>query len=489
MAVPSHFMGQDGFIWFVGVVEDRNDPEKIGRVRVRCLGYHTENLESLSTANLPWAHVMHPVTGPSMHGLGNTPSFLVEGSWVIGFFRDSLEKQQPIIIGSLPGIPYAEADPTKGFNDPRSKESKQEIYRATPKYGPYPGEISHSGHSVGETDTSRLAQGKMSETHSSLKTRRDMKQTDVPKAQMPWIPTVEDNPGTEDEIDDETFKVREKRTYWDEPNPKGIEKSANPYISAKYPFNHVYESESGHIHEVDDSPGAERLLTQHHAGGFEEIHAEGTKVVKVIGDNYEIIAGDSNVYINGNVNLTIKGTKRELIQGDYVLEVEGNYTRKIHKSERVKIGAGPAGGNLETEIKGNFAYNIDDDVKGRIGRDVDIEIDRNESRTVNGYFDNIVSGDYTILNYGAKGVAIGATQNISATTTSGIVSFKSGSKLNIKSKTAMTINSETSITETASTFIEEESGSTFQSTAGTVYQIHSGGGSPTATNRVDINPA
>ena len=99
MPEQSYFMGQDGFIWFVGVVEDRNDPERIGRVRVRCLGFHTEDLIELPTADLPWAHVMHPVTNPSMQGLGSTPSFLVEGSWVIGFFRDAQEKQQPVIIG------------------------------------------------------------------------------------------------------------------------------------------------------------------------------------------------------------------------------------------------------------------------------------------------------------------------------------------------------------------------------------------------------
>ena len=43
MAEQSNFMGQDGFSWFVGVVEDRNDPLKLGRVRVRCLGYHTSD--------------------------------------------------------------------------------------------------------------------------------------------------------------------------------------------------------------------------------------------------------------------------------------------------------------------------------------------------------------------------------------------------------------------------------------------------------------
>ena len=100
----SYFMGRDGFNWFVGVVEDRNDPEQVGRVRVRCLGYHTEDVVALPTADLPWSHVMHPVTDPSMQGLGSTPSWLVEGAWVVGFFRDN-EFQQPLIITKEPYNP------------------------------------------------------------------------------------------------------------------------------------------------------------------------------------------------------------------------------------------------------------------------------------------------------------------------------------------------------------------------------------------------
>ena len=100
----SYFMGRDGFQWFIGVVEDRNDPEQIGRVRVRCLGYHTEDVVALPTADLPFAHVMHPVTDPSMQGIGTTPSWLTPGSWVVGFWRDN-EFQQPLIIGTLPGTP------------------------------------------------------------------------------------------------------------------------------------------------------------------------------------------------------------------------------------------------------------------------------------------------------------------------------------------------------------------------------------------------
>ena len=37
------FMGKNGFVWFYGVVEDRHDPLYLGRVRVRCIGWHTDD--------------------------------------------------------------------------------------------------------------------------------------------------------------------------------------------------------------------------------------------------------------------------------------------------------------------------------------------------------------------------------------------------------------------------------------------------------------
>jgi hypothetical protein len=47
MADQSYFMGLDGFVWFTGVVEDRNDPEALGRVRVRCVGFHSDSVVDL----------------------------------------------------------------------------------------------------------------------------------------------------------------------------------------------------------------------------------------------------------------------------------------------------------------------------------------------------------------------------------------------------------------------------------------------------------
>ena len=222
------------------------------------------------------------------------------------------------------------------------------------------------------------------------------------------------------------------------------------YISSQYPYNHVHESESGHIHEIDDSPGAERLFTQHKSGTFEEIHPTGTKVVKIIGDNYEIVAGSSNVSISGSVNLTIAGSVRELIKGDYHLEVEGNYTQKIHKNHRVKVGAGEGGGNREEEIRGNHAYQINGDVKSRITGHIDTIIEKSEVRIINDTSSLSVQNDIKIAATGptnqdgnvSGNILVVANNNLSTTTLSGITTFKSGDKLNMKSATAMDVKTE-----------------------------------------------
>ena len=71
----NYFMGLDGFVWFTGVVEDRNDPDKLGRVRVRCLGYHTDDLVDLPTQDLPWAQVMTPTTSSANSAFADSHNF------------------------------------------------------------------------------------------------------------------------------------------------------------------------------------------------------------------------------------------------------------------------------------------------------------------------------------------------------------------------------------------------------------------------------
>lgn len=483
------FMGMDGFVWFVGVVEDRGDPQELGRVRVRCLGFHTEDLSKLPTADLPWAHIMHPVTDPSMQGMGSSPTFLVEGSWVIGFFRDAESKQQPIIIGSLPGSSELPPDPTKGFSDPRGPKSIQPDYASqkpaktgpggTNQFGPYPvdgKEVTRfSGHGIGEktsdsgqkfvdNDVSRLARGQISEEHFALLRRRLWREKGNVIARRPYMRQTEPN------------AQKQQPKKWEEPLPKSIkaegvtktreveteegddvyDQKYQEYQSAVYPFNHVYESEAGHIFEIDDTPGGERLHREHSSGTFEEIHPKGDRVIKVIGDNYEIVAGKAFIHINGDCNVIIDGDKNEYIKGDYVLEVEGDYTQSIGKNMKTKIGAKGVGNKLE-EITGNFSYNYSGDIKGTVHKNINTIIKGSERRTVSGI----------------AGYNLTVQKDMFLQTVQGIIAIVSGDKFNVWAQDDMILSAGEKAQFNSYSGTQIDSGAAINIMAGTTSDIKS----------------
>ena len=49
------YQGREGFTWFTGVVEDRNDPLFLNRVRVRIHGAHSHDKQLIATPDLPWS--------------------------------------------------------------------------------------------------------------------------------------------------------------------------------------------------------------------------------------------------------------------------------------------------------------------------------------------------------------------------------------------------------------------------------------------------
>ena len=111
MASPNYYIGKDGFVWWIGVVESRADPMQLGRVRVRVYGYHTQDKIKLPTIDLPWAYSVQPMTSGSAGGIGSSPTGPIEGTWVIGFWRDPDFYQEPMVFGTLPGIQPPNAVP------------------------------------------------------------------------------------------------------------------------------------------------------------------------------------------------------------------------------------------------------------------------------------------------------------------------------------------------------------------------------------------
>jgi len=286
-----NYMGKDGFVWFQGVVEDRMDPLFLGRCKIRCLGFHTEDKTNIPTKDLPWAMPIQPITSAAMSGIGKSPIGPVEGTWVVGFFRDGFNAQEPVFFGTIGGIPAEGPDSSKGFNDPNG------VYPTTPK----------------EQDTNKLARGLSADTIVQTKTEEANDNQEIPTA---------------NEAGDHN---------WAEP--------VTPF-AAKYPHNHVYQTESGHILEFDDTEDAERIHTYHKAGTFEEIHPDGSKVVKVKGDDYELLLGKKFVHVTGNVNVLVDGQSTFYVKGDSDIQVDGNVKQVVE-------------GNVEQKVKGNVKVDTD----------------------------------------------------------------------------------------------------------------------------------
>jgi hypothetical protein len=88
-----NFAGLNWYTWFIGRVVDIFDPEKKGKLRVRCFGFHSFNVAELPTEHLPWAQVMNWNTGIRIN----------LGDIVIGYFTDR-DRQVPVVYGKIEGI-------------------------------------------------------------------------------------------------------------------------------------------------------------------------------------------------------------------------------------------------------------------------------------------------------------------------------------------------------------------------------------------------
>lgn len=127
------FFGREGFYWWIGIVEDNVDPLLLGRVKVRIFGYHSsyaERARGIPTEDLPWATIVVPPNGQ------NTYSRIDLGEWVLGFFMDGADAQEPVVLGIIP-TPLSEGAVTNGFGRyGSSNRSFAQVTRSKDNYPP-----------------------------------------------------------------------------------------------------------------------------------------------------------------------------------------------------------------------------------------------------------------------------------------------------------------------------------------------------------------
>lgn len=140
-------------------------------------------------------------------------------------------------------------------------------------------------------------------------------------------------------------------------NNKGSWDQPHSAYGAKYPFNNVTETESGHIIEYDDTPQHERIHLYHRKGTFMEIDSNGTKVTRIVGDNYTIIDRNGFVSIDGDANVTVTGAANIYVRNDANIQVEGSTELKVGGSLNMGVAKDfnlAVQGNMNLFTNGTF---------------------------------------------------------------------------------------------------------------------------------------
>src|SRR5210317_721962 len=441
------FLGISEFKWFIGVVEDRNDPLKVGRLKVRCLGIHTSDKNKITTADLPWASVSLPITSSGISGLGHSATGIVEGSWVWGYFRDgSYLMQELVVVGTLPGKPSELGNTSKGFYDPN--------FRLDAKGQPTT--ISVYPKNIDEPDTNRLAVNNSDKEAASLTNRKRTRITGIPIASFDGLNNIEqlsvfdaiqaqevglidpDYRGLErfngkllnndaDAIEallyggafsDEEWNFRQllirKYSITQDTDINALvtsirnrirgviantetdaEKWNQPEIAYKaiYPYNSVFESESGHIKEYDDTAGNERIHERHISGTSTEMTANGDRIDIIKNNYYTLTSNDNKAYIQGDSDITIGGRHKVYINKDG--QTDNHYDIQIGPNANVNIQVDKGNLNVVTKT-GQFNFDVGSDMNVNVGGNYNLTVQGNKVETIEGNHTQDTTGTVVI---------------------------------------------------------------------------------------------
>jgi hypothetical protein len=249
--------------------------------------------------------------------------------------------------------------------------------------------------------------------------RAEIERLETEKAQLEEeLRSLEPNATTE------TQAGEPYRGYMDPPDIGQIstwEEPASAY-GAQYPFNRVIETASGHSIELDDTPGAERIMIWHNDGSYIQISSTAT-THKSMSDSYNIHERNHHVYVKGTNILTIDGDCHVLVKGNKIEEIQGDYRQIVHGS--VQIGAARS-----VEINGAARTDIR---SASLGLDSNVE-NLNIRTSQNITFE---SGDS--ISFKSRNITIGASENTSIIAQNGLF-LQSNQNMHIKAVGNMFVN-------------------------------------------------
>ena len=263
------------FNWFIGIVEDVNDPLKVGRMKVRVINEH--NNEEVSTEELPWAYPMNPIqsaslasqnaedakVNPGPTAIGFSPTGIEKGSYVFGFYLDSAEKNVPIVIGSYPKIPGATSDNIENAGDI----------------------INH--------DVSKLARGEQTLRKNKTNGNLVKEPSSAYGAVYPFNKTFTTRSGHAIEIDDTKGKER----------------------------IHVYHKSGTYTEINNEGRSVKKVVGDDYeiVVKGKNVYVKGNLVLEVDGNATVNIAKNANITVGENVNLNVGGNMTADIDQDFII--------------------------------------------------------------------------------------------------------------------------------------------------------------------------
>lgn len=164
-----------------------------------------------------------------------------------------------------------------------------------------------------------------------------------------------------------------------------------PVDASMYPYNNVTQTRAGHVFEVDDTLGNERIHEMHKSGTYRTIEPDGAQSTTVVSDRYTTVCGNDFVSITGTCNIHINGNCLLTVNGNYNVEVNGNMEQTVKGEYKLKVGNAH-----KTEVTGDKSENVKGkkDVIAGKGLFIDVTSGGSTSNII-GETKYNVSGDYT----------------------------------------------------------------------------------------------